>query len=83
MDIIENAVVLSKSKTCEEWDICIDGIWYGLDYTDSSDRAMLRNTIIENNLEIKGIPFWNSCDKAKNIGFKNIVYVDSDTAYLF
>lgn len=44
---------------------------------------MLRNTIIENNLEIKGIPFWNSCDKAKNIGFKNIVYVDSDTAYLF
>ena len=82
MDIIENAICLSRSTTREEWDICIDGTWYSIDYTDTSDRAMLRNIIIENNLEIKSIPFWNSCDKAENIGFKNIVHVDSDKAYL-
>ena len=67
---------------CEEWELCVDGVWYHFDYIDTSDRAMLQNIIKENNLEIKVVPLWNSCNKTKELGFDKIVFVDPDNAYL-
>lgn len=79
---IKNAISLRRGTICEDWDICVDGVWYSVEYMDTSDRAMLRDIIEENHLEIKGIPFWNSCDKTENMGYKKMVYVSSDEAYL-
>lgn len=81
---ILNAIPLRKSQLCEEWDLCIDGVWYSADFegTDTSDKSMLEMQIKEKGLEINRIPFWNSCDKTKTIGYKHIVYVNKDEAYL-
>jgi|GEM_PF-5081967 len=78
-----NALALYKSTSCEEWDVCIDGIWYSIDYdgTDISDRAMLQNTITDNNLEIKNIPMWNS-KNVESLNYKKYVVIDANNAYL-
>lgn len=81
---IVRAIPLRKSQLCEEWDLCIDGVWYSADFegTDTSDKSMLKIQIKENNLDIKTIPFWNSCDKTQKTGYKKIVYINAFEAYL-
>lgn len=78
------AMPLYKSSIRDEWDLCIDGVWYRADFegADASEKAMLQQQIEEKGLEIKKIPFWNSCDAVAKTGYKNIVYLDSGNAYL-
>lgn len=74
---------LHRAKLEEDWDICIDGVWYRLNLDmDTSDRADLLITIKEDKLELQNIPLWN-CDKdVQDSGFKKMVRTDADTVYL-
>lgn len=74
---------LHRAKLEDDWDICIDGVWYGLNLDmDTSDRVDLLLTIENNNLELQNIPLWNCCKDAQNSGFKKMVRTDADTVYL-
>ena len=77
------AIELQKCKQREEWDMCVDGVWYAMNVEmDSSDFAELSIIIKEKNLEIKEIPFWNCTPDVVHMGYKQMVYLDSETAYL-
>lgn len=74
---------LHRAKTDDEWEVCLDGIWYRLNLDmDTSDRAYLLLTIVNNGLELQGIPFWNCCKDIKNSDFNKMVQTDEDTVYL-
>lgn len=81
---IIKAIPLYRSNLRDEWDICIDGVWYRADFegTDNSDRAMLRKDILEKELEIKDI-FWGNCsENVEEMGYKKIVFMNNDEGYL-
>jgi len=74
---------LNRANNEDSWDVCLDGVWYGLNLNmDTSDRLDLLTTIEEKNLELQNIPFWNCCDSVKNSGLKKMVRTDADTVYL-
>ena len=80
MTDITRAIPLKKSKMCEEWDVCIDGVWYAAEWegSDSSDIAMLKEIIEKNNLPIENIPLWNS---SQTKDYEKIVYIPSSINY--
>lgn len=82
-DKLGRAWELHRAKIEDDWDACIDGVWYRLNLDmDTSDRVDLLITIQENKLELQTIPLWNSCDDIQNSGFKKMVRTDADTIYL-
>lgn len=81
---IERMWWLTRATASDDWDVCLDGVWYRRydDVLDSSDRGYVMNQIKEKNLEIQGIPFWNSCDTINDSGFKKMVRTAENEVYL-
>lgn len=74
---------LHRAKLKDNWEVCLDGVWYRINLDmDTSDRVDLLLTIENNKLELQGIPFWNCCNDIKTSGFKKMVRTDADTVYL-
>lgn len=81
---IERMWRLTKATDADQWDVCLDGVWYRRydDVLDTSDKAYLLLQIRKKNLEIQGIPFWNCCDTIQASGFKKMVRTADNEVYL-
>lgn len=81
---IERMWWLTKATYTDQWDVCLDGVWYWRydDVLDTSDRAYLMLQIKKENLEIQEIPFRNSCDIIRDSGFRKMVRTSDNEVYL-
>ncbi|WP_315069370.1 hypothetical protein [uncultured Clostridium sp.] len=77
---IELAIRVKKASIKEDWEICIDGVWYSKVYNcDRSDLAELCDKYEKKLVNIENIPKYNSDDVHYN---KILRYIQKDEIYL-